>query len=221
LSASSAEREDHALAVEAEKPAGAGGRAEHAAGRGDVPALGIVAGKDRAADPAFDLDAEHEGCEQIATGDRPQLGEREQRRRDRRGRMNGGRDVGIVEIEDVGARRVQERRAQRVHALVAADDDRLPAIGKRGERLQGDLDRAAAAARQRHGEVVHERALGLVRDVRWNVAPAGVDDEARKVLSDAGSVQHGAVPNASTRKPSSDARLCRPPGPIVACAGMT
>jgi hypothetical protein len=105
--------------------------------------------------------------------------------------MNGGWNVGVVEIEHVGARCVQEGRAQRVHALAAADDGRLLAAGKRGERLQGDLDRAAAAARQRHREEVHERALGLVRDVRRNLAPPGVDDEAGEVLGDAGSVQHG------------------------------
>ena len=97
----------------------------------------------------------------------------------------------------------------------------LLAAGKGGERLQGDLDRVAAAARERHGEVVHERALGLVRDGSRNIAPTGFDDEARKVLGDAGSVQHGAVPNASTGKPSPDARLCRPADPIVARAGMT
>src|SRR5262245_17859020 len=67
----------------------------------------------------------------------------------------------------------------------------LLAAGKRGEQLQGDLDRAAVAARQRHREEVHERALGLVRDVRRNLAPAGVDDEAGEVLGDVGSVQHG------------------------------
>ena len=45
-------------------------RAEDAAGRGDVPALGVMAGRDRAAHPAFDLEAEHEGQQQLAAPSR-------------------------------------------------------------------------------------------------------------------------------------------------------
>src|SRR5205807_2008614 len=78
-----AERGDHARPVETEELAGTGRSAEYAAGRGYVPALGVVAGRDGVADPAFDLDTEDESREQLRSGHVAQLGEREQRRRDR------------------------------------------------------------------------------------------------------------------------------------------
>ena len=160
----------------------------------------------------------------------PQLGEREQRRRDRRGRMNDGRNVGVVEIERVGARRVQERRAQGIHAFASTDDGGLPALGKLGEGSQRDLHRPGAAARERHGEEIQQRPLGLVADRVRNVVPPRRDDEAGKVLRDAGSVQHGAVPNvavnernvARMRQPakSGDAAMATPCAdcPVESCA---
>ena len=204
-----AERPDHAPLVEPDQLAGGGGGAEHAAARGDVPALGVVAGRDGAADPALQLDAEQEGEQQVGPGHAPQLCQRQQRRRHRRGRMDHGRQVGVAEIEHVGAGRIQEGRAQRIDALSAADDGRLSAVGEFGERLQRQLDRAGAAARQRDREEIQQRALGFMPDRLRHVVPTGVDHEAGEVLRDAGSMQHG---NRSSfyEADVANARACQP-----------
>jgi hypothetical protein len=149
-----------------------------------------MAGRDGVADPAFELDAEPEGEQQLGAAHASQLGQREQRRRHRRGRMNDGRKMGVAEIEHVGAGRVQKGRAQGIRALAAADDGRLPAIGKLGQRLEGNLHRAGAAAGQRDREEIEQRAPGLVAGRLGNVAPAGLDQEASKVLGNARSMQH-------------------------------
>ena len=105
--------------------------------------------------------------------------------------MNDCRQVGVAKIEDIGAGRVQEGGAQGIHALAPADDGRLLAIGKLGERLQCDLDRVVSAARERDREEVEQCALGLVTDGLGNVAPIRLDDEAGEVLRNAGSMEHG------------------------------
>ena len=104
--------------------------------------------------------------------------------------MDDGRDVGIIEIERVGARRVEERRAQAIHAFASTDDGGLPALGKLGEGLQRDLHRPGAAARERDREDIQQRPLGRVAHRVRNVVPPRCDDETGQVLRDAGSVQH-------------------------------
>src|SRR5205807_2678378 len=99
--------------------AGAGGGAEHATGGGDVPALRIMARRDDAADPAFDLEAEDESAQQLGAADPPELGEREQRRRYRRGRMDHRSEMSVAKVEHVGAGGIEEGRAQRIDALAA------------------------------------------------------------------------------------------------------
>ena len=100
-----------------------------------------------------------------ATAHASQLGEREQRRRDRSSRMNGGRNVGVIEIEHVGADAAFRKAALSAsRRSLAADDGRLPAIGEGGQRLQTRSRPARAAARQRHGEEIHQRAFGLMAE---------------------------------------------------------
>ncbi len=89
-----------------------------------------MARRHRKPDPAFDLLAEHEGEQKIAAADALHLGERQQRRRHRRGRMDHRRHMGVAEVEHVGARRVEEGRAQGVDALATADNCRLLAAGE-------------------------------------------------------------------------------------------
>ena len=74
-----------------------------------MPTLGVVAGRDGAADAAFDLDAENERQQQLDAAHAAQLGEREQRRRHWSGRMDDGRNVCVAKIEHVGGGRVEER----------------------------------------------------------------------------------------------------------------
>ena len=158
-----------------------------------------MAGGNRASDPAFELDAENECQQQLGAGHRPQLGEREQRRGDRRGRMDDRRNMGVAEIERIGARRVQECRAQAIHAFAAADDGGLPQMRELGEGAQRDLHRIGAAARERHGKEIQQRPLGFMADGLRDVVPPRRNDETGKILRDAGSVQHGAVPSVAQR----------------------
>jgi hypothetical protein len=159
-----------------------------------VPALGVVAGRNGTPDPAFDLDAENERQQQFDAAHAAQLRQREQRRRDWSGRMDDGRDMGVAKIQNVGCGRVEKGRAQRVYAFATTDQGRLLATGKLGERLPRDLDGRGAAARERDGEEIHERALSLVpRGVRHAI-PAGFDGKAGEGLRNGGCVLHGAFP---------------------------
>ena len=70
--------------------------------------------------------------------------------------------MGIAEVEHVGARGVNEYGGQRIEPLAPSDHGRLAAGGESRERGKRGLDGGVAAARQRHGEEIHQRSLGLV-----------------------------------------------------------
>ena len=91
-------------------------------------------GRDGKADAAFDLLPDREAEQQVAPADAPQFGERQQRRRNRRGRMDHGAQMGVAEVVDIGAGGVEEGGAQRVDALATPDDGRLLAAGELRER---------------------------------------------------------------------------------------
>ncbi len=170
------ERPGHAQRVEAEELARGGGGAEHSAGAADVPAALVMPWRNGVADAAFGLDAENECVQQVLARCGPLLGEGEQRRRDRRARVDHGGEVRVVEVQNVGAHRVDERGEQRVEPLAAADKRRLRRSGVRRERGERALDRAP----ERAAEEIEERALGFVPHRRRQVACARVDEEARE-----------------------------------------
>src|SRR5262249_57554968 len=58
---------DHRLSFERENFAACCGGAEHTASRGDVPTPPVMAWRDRKPDPAFNLGAEHQSRDEIAT----------------------------------------------------------------------------------------------------------------------------------------------------------
>ena len=186
-----AERPHHLALVERGQLSAACGSAEHAAGRGDVPSPVIMAGRDREPDAGLYLIAEDKGQQQIGPAQPPQFGERENGRCHRRGRMNHGAQMGVAEIMDIGAGGIEEGRAQRIDALGPPDHGRLLSAGEFGKRAQRHLDRSGAAAGQRHGEEIHQRALGLMPHRRGNVIPLRRDNEVRKALGNARFVQHG------------------------------
>ena len=66
---------------------------------------------------ACDLVAEDEGEQQIGPAHLAQFGERKQRRRHRRGRMDHGAQMRVAEIMDIGGGGIEEGRAQRIDAL--------------------------------------------------------------------------------------------------------
>src|SRR5271156_157082 len=115
-----------------------------------------MARRHRKPDAALDLLAKHESKNEIAAANALQLAERQQRRRERRGRMYHGRDMGIAEVEHVGAGGIEKRRAQRVDALAPSDNRRLPAAGEHSERGERDLDRLGAAPGQRDSEEIQQ-----------------------------------------------------------------
>jgi hypothetical protein len=104
--------------------------------------------------------------------------------------MNHSAQMGVAEIMDIGAGGVEEGSTQRVDSFAAPDHGRPLAAQKFGERAQRDLDRPVAAAGQRHGKEIHQRTLGLMPHRRGNVVPPRSDDESRKILRNAGFMQH-------------------------------
>ena len=200
-----AERPDEMPCIEGQQLRDRRGGAEHAAGRRDVPAAPVVPGRDRIAEPAFDLDAEHEGVQQRRAGDRLRLGEREQRRRDRRGRMDDGRVMRVVEVEHVPARRVDECGAQHVEPVAPADHAGVARTGKTVEHRERAGDRGVAAAAKRGAEEVQDRTPGGMPDVVGHVLPPRRHEEIgertghasvlHRSILDAGRY-HGARPRA-------------------------
>ena len=86
-----------------------------------MPADIVVAGIDGVADAALDLDAEHERVQELRSRDRRVLRQREDRRRDRAGRVDHGLEMRVVEVERVRRDAVHQRRVQDVEPLAAAE----------------------------------------------------------------------------------------------------
>ena len=104
-----AERPHHALFIQPEELAGRRGSPEHAGAAGDMPADVVMVGIDRVADPALDIDAEHQGVDEAFARNRPIFGQGEDGGGDRPGGMDHRLQMGVVEIEHVGADAVDQR----------------------------------------------------------------------------------------------------------------
>ncbi len=104
--------------------------------------------------------------------------------------MDRRRHMGVAEVEHVGAGGIEERGAERIDALAPAEQCRLLAAGECRERLQRGLERLIAAAGQRHGEEIHQRALGLMGDLGRQILPARRHDELGQTCSHAPVVRH-------------------------------
>ena len=164
----------------------------------------------------------------------PQLGHRQHGRRERRGRMHDRRQVGVAIVEDVGAGGVEEGGTQRIDALAAADDRRLPAAGEFAPAIfsaisTGSVRQPASATAKKFSSA----RLASWRAGVGNVLPPRVGDEAGEGRGDAWSWLHARrlrVVEAfhherlqSIRRPSSirlDVRL-RPPHDGVAIDRIT
>jgi hypothetical protein len=142
--------------------------------------------------PAFDLDAENECQQQFDAAHAAQFRQRKQRWCHRGGRMDDGRDMRVAKIHDVGGGRVHKGRAERIHALAAADHGRLVAARKFSERFSRDLHRMGAAARERNGKEIQQCTLGLMARGLGHVLPTGLDGKASQRLRDGGCLQHGS-----------------------------
>ena len=102
--------------------------------------------------------------------------------------------MGVAKIEHIGTGGIEERSVERIDALGPADQGRLLATGEHCKRCQRGLEGLIAAAGQRHGEEIHQRALGLMGDLRRQVVPPRIDDEFCQNLGNARIVQHAPDP---------------------------
>ena len=90
-----------------------GRRAEHAQGRGRVPALFVMVEMHAAGDPRLGLEPGDIGGDEGGAGAVAAVGEREQRRQDRRRRVAAQRIADIVEIERMRRGAVDQRGVER------------------------------------------------------------------------------------------------------------
>jgi hypothetical protein len=160
------------------------GGAENAARRGDVPTRVVMLRRDGVADTAFDFDAEDERVQQLRAHCPRVLGERNHGGRHGNRGMDHRAQMRVVEIEYVGAQRVERCGIEYIHPLAAPEDGRLRPSGKIRERGQRRVDRLVPAAADRTARPIEQSALGLVVDLRRDRAPARFDDKARKLPGD-------------------------------------
>jgi hypothetical protein len=83
-----------------------------------------VTGRHRIADAALDLHPEDERRQRVAAGHCLRFGKRQYRCGDGRGGMDDRIQMSVVEIEEIGRNRVDERRAQHVEPFLSSDDCR-------------------------------------------------------------------------------------------------
>jgi len=183
--------------VEAQDVAHGRRRAEGAAGRrGMEAAFVMVAGAEREAEPDLDLVARNDGGDRLRTGYAGLFRRGERRRHDRRAGVDRAAGVGVVEIQRMGERAVDQRRAGRRVALRIADHSRRAA--RHAEALCG-RDKAFGrfgipAGAQRDAERVEDQQLGAARDFRRHVAVGQAGGEVRR---GAGDGWHGNAPRSS------------------------
>ena len=115
------------------------GGAEHAEGRGRMPALVVVVKVDAERDLALGFEAGDIGRDEVAAAGAGLSREREQRRQDRRRRMAAQGVVAVVEVERVRGGAVDQRRIERVGAVGGAEHE------ARAARRRNDLPRIRAA----------------------------------------------------------------------------
>src|SRR5204863_6087685 len=107
--------------------------AEYSGGAGDVPTGVVMGGVDGVSDAALGFDAGGQSVQEIAARDGFVFCQGEDRRGHGACGMNDGTEVGVVEVEDVGAHSVGERRVHHIEALFTSEDTGLRGSGERGE----------------------------------------------------------------------------------------
>src|SRR5262249_46004785 len=140
LGAGDAERPDHLLLVQAQQLTGRRRGAENPGGAGDVPADVVMRGVDRVADAALGFYAEDEGVQEVAAADRTMLGQSEDRRGDRAGRMDDGFQMRVVEVEDMAGNAVEQGGMEDVEPVRAPEHARLRGADEGAERGQRDVE---------------------------------------------------------------------------------
>ncbi len=135
-----------------------------------------MSGRHGVADAALDLHTENECRENGLPRKSSGLRQCEHGRRDRRRRMNDRIRMGIVEIEQIGRNRVDERRGQRIEPFRTADDRGCRGPAERQQRAQRGSDGRVIRRTQRGREEVQDRAFRLMI-LRGNIRPCRAGDE--------------------------------------------
>ncbi len=180
---------DELLFGQTQQPAHRGRRAEHPGGSGDVPAHVVVRRIDRVADPALDLGPQDEGVKERVPGNRRVLGEREQRRGDRAGRVNDRSQMCVVEVERVRRHAVEQRGVEDVEAFVPTEHGRLRRSREGRERSDGALYGVMVRGPDRATEPVEDRPLGFASHAFRQLVGFGVGDKAGE--GEGGFGRHG------------------------------
>jgi len=168
--------------VKPHQPAARRGGAEHAQGRGRVPALFVMVKIDAAGDPRLGLEAGDVGADEILSAAVEHLTEREQRRDQRRRGVPAHRVADIVEIERVRRGAVDQRGVERRCPAVAAEDQACAAAGAdhagddRGTRLAGAGEGDADRVENRRPGPIDRLGRQLVIAGRGNVFGEGFED---------------------------------------------
>src|SRR5262249_12073361 len=134
---------------------------------------------ERIAEPAAHLIARDDRGEHVAAGGADHLAHSKGGRHHRRARMQGGIRMGVVEVERVAERAVEQRRHRRCPGLAGAEHgglalrielERLQHLQQRGRRLRLVAGADGAA------EEVERQHLGALQHFRWNVRKFQVGD---------------------------------------------
>jgi hypothetical protein len=158
-----------------EQPGARRGRTDRADGAGGVPGAATIVVGIGAAQPRGDLEADDERRQRLGRRRAGALGERQQRRNDRRHQL--ALHVGEVEVECVRGDAVRQRRQlRRGTQRLAHDRDRGLGVF-RAHQFEHDRRGLAAASRQHHADGVGERGAGALDRKRGSVLEFEPGDE--------------------------------------------
>jgi len=132
------------------------------------------------ADPAFGFNADHQRFDEVLPAHGTEFRQGQDSRRHRRGRMNGGLCMCIVEIKHMGADAVQQRGMEHVHPLGPTEQRRLVCAKKRRQRCDGVGDGFVLRAADRAADPIEQRAPGFMSHRFGHIGKARRDDKARQ-----------------------------------------
>ena len=141
----------------------------------------------RIADTAGDVDTEDKRMQEVAAWDGLALGravlrQRQQRWRNRRGRMDNRAHVRVIVVLHIAADGVHECSAEHVQPFRAARQMPRRRSRQGHEHRKQRLDGALTASPIRRRQMVEQGPLGLMQDSRGQILDTAFGDEARELL---------------------------------------
>ena len=171
------------------RPAGGADAADKPRHRQSDRAFGRRHAQD-VADAAFDFIRDDERAHELLAADGLTLGECDQGRADRAGRMRDRHEVRVVVRECGGSHRIDERRVQRIEFFAAADERGGARTVEFREDAERTVDRVFLRAACCTAHPVHECAHAFVADFFRQRFVAGRHGETRERAGDGG---HGLI----------------------------